>query len=111
MSQELDTPWCPCQEARFEAQYPNVPREDMAYVDGVDYLERVHTKHYYKRKRQENNDPNDLWSGQHPQAPTTRRGTKIIDANFPDADFVCPCCEQGYVEEVAIRPVEEDENT
>jgi len=49
---EIETPWCPCQEERFEAQYPNVPREDMPYVDGVDRLERVKSRHYYKDKRE-----------------------------------------------------------
>jgi len=106
MQDVIDTPWCPCQEERFEHQYPDVPRDDMPYVDGVDYLERVHTEYYYERKREENSNPQSVSRVPvGPKAPHTRRGTKIIDANFPDADFVCPCCEQEYVEEVTIRKV------
>lgn len=100
----IDTPWCPCQEERFEAAYPDLPESDMPYVDEVDYLEEVHSRHYYERKREQNRDPTDLSrfpTG--PRAPQTRRGTKIIEKNFPDADYVCPCCEQEYVEEITIR--------
>jgi len=103
-TETIDTPWCPCQEARFEAQYPDVPRSDMIYLDGIDTLEAVHSSHYYERKRNEARDPNDLSRvPKGPKTPRTRRDTKIISENFPDVDYVCPCCEQGYVEETEIR--------
>jgi hypothetical protein len=102
----IDTPWCPCQEERFEERGPDVPREDMPYLDCMDYLKEVHTRHYYKRKRKEARDPNDLSRvPKGPKTPRTYRGIKIIDENFPEADYVCPCCEQGYIEEVTRRKV------
>ena len=105
MSEELDTPWCPCQEERFEAQYPNCDKSDMPYVDGVDRLERVKSHHYYERKRkQARKDAPAFATGVGPSTPHTRRGEKIIDENFPEADFVCPCCEQEYVETVTVTP-------
>lgn len=105
---ELDKPWCPCQEDRFEAQYPNCDKSDMPYVDGVDYLERVKSHHYYERKREQNHDQHDLsLSPTSPQTPQTRRGREIIDSNFPDADFVCPCCEAEYVEETTVLALDQ----
>lgn len=98
---ELDKPWCPCQEERFEAQYPNCEKSDMPYVDGVDYLAEVKSAYYWKHKRQEAAKERPAFSFESgPHAPRTRRGEKIIEENFPDADLVCPCCEQEYVEEV-----------
>jgi hypothetical protein len=103
----LDTPWCPCQEEMFEALYPDLPKEDMPYVDEMIYLAEVHTRHYYERKREQNRDPQSISRvPPGPSTPRTRRGTKIIDANFPEADYVCPTCEQGYVEECTVRKVE-----
>lgn len=102
--EELDTAWCPCQEERFEAQYPNCDKSDMPYVDGVDYLERVKTAWYWKQKREQaSKERPDFSFRSGPSAPQTRRGEKIIEENFPEADFVCPCCEAEYVEEVTIR--------
>lgn len=104
MAEELDKPWCPCQEERFEAQYPNCNKNDMPYVDGVDRLERVNSIHHWKHKRQEaRKKSSDFAFSAGPRTPQTRRGIKIIEENFPDADFVCPCCEQEYVEEIAVR--------
>lgn len=103
----IDTPWCPCQEERFEAQYPDLPKDDMPYVDEVDYLVEVKSRFHYEHEREKNRDPNDLSrSGTHPQTPYTYRGEKIIDENFPDADLVCPMCEQGYEIERTVRKVE-----
>jgi hypothetical protein len=94
---ELDTSWCPCQEDRFADT--NIEEHDLPYV--VDHLQEVKTSFYYEQKRKENRDPNDLsLSPPSPSTPRTRRGTKIVEENFPDADLVCPCCEAGYVEEV-----------
>ena len=85
--EEVKTPWCPCQEELFEEQYPARKRKDMAYLDGVNLLERVGTSE-------------DL------SVPYTRRGTKIIDENFPEASMVCPSCEQEFVEERIVRKKE-----
>lgn len=104
MNQKIDTPWCPCQEELFGALYPDLPEEDMPYVDEVAFLEEVHTEHYYERKREQNRDSQSLSRvPPGPSTPRTRRGVKIIDANFPDADLVCPHCEQGFVREVTVR--------
>lgn len=97
---ELETAWCPCQEARFDHYYPDHERSDMPYVDEVDFIERVHSQHYWDQQT------SDRAFSSGPSAPTTRRGVAIVDSNFPEADFVCPCCEKEYVEEVTIRPVD-----
>lgn len=34
----IDTAWCPCQEERFKATYPDLPEADMPYVDCVSLL-------------------------------------------------------------------------
>jgi hypothetical protein len=80
----------------------------MPYVDAVDYLQEVKSATYYKQKRAKNRDPNDLSrTGTSPKTPRTRRGTKIIEGNFPEADLVCPCCERGFTENVerTVRPL------
>lgn len=101
----LDKPWCPCQVERFEAQHPDLPESDMPYVDEVDYLEAVKSASYWKHKREEASKERPDFSFSGPSVPTTRRGEKILSENFPDADYVCPCCEQEYVEETTIRQV------
>jgi len=98
--EKVEEPWCPCQEELFEKQYPSRKKSDMAYASGVTLLERVHTSHYYERKRKEF-EGIDFSSG--PSAPYTRRGTKIIDENFPEASLVCPSCEEEFVEERIVR--------
>lgn len=107
MRDVIDTPWCPCQEERFAVQYPDFEPDDMPYVDGIDRLERVKSSYYYERKRKEaRKEASDFSFGVGPSTPTTRRGRRIIEENFPDADFVCPCCEQEYKETIKITKVE-----
>lgn len=100
----IETAWCPCQEVEFAVRHPNIPPRDMPYIDSIDRLERVHTKSYWERERSKASSSNGLSrvpAG--PATPRTRRGVKIIDDNFPEADFVCPCCEQTFVEETTVR--------
>jgi hypothetical protein len=94
-NREIDTPWCPCQEDKF-SEYSE---DDMPFV--ADYLEPVKSHHYWKRKRQKaRKNGTSFTMGVSPSTPKTRRGVKIIEKNFPDADLVCPCCGQEYEKEV-----------
>lgn len=106
---ELETPWCPCQEERLEERYPDCPRRDWPYLDGgdaLDYLQRVKPHTYYEQKREQaRREAPPFATNCGPKTPRTRRGKKIIKENFPDADFVCPCCEKEFEEIVTIREI------
>jgi len=83
--EELTTGYCPCQEERFES-----------YVKWqADYLKQVHTRDWHKER-------GDNGAFATPKIPRTRRGIEILYSNFPEADLVCPWCEQEYVKEVTI---------
>jgi len=94
MTEYGDISWCPCQRERF----PDIPERDLQYV--VDYLQEVKSHHYYRQKRSQNRTSDLGMTPTQPTTPRTRRGVKIIDDNFPDADLVCPWCEKEYVEEI-----------
>jgi len=85
-----------------------IVRGAVPYVDRVDYLTRVKTERYYKEKRKQSRaDAGEFSFGVGPSAPYTRRGVKIVDKNFPEADMVCPYCEREFVETTTVRPLKE----
>jgi len=96
----LDTQWCPCQESRFKHYHPELPTSDIPFVNDTDMLEEVKSAWYWSEKVDQ---PSGFTPG--PQMPETRRGTPIIDEHFPEADYVCPCCEQAYAVERTIKPI------
>lgn len=98
----LETSYCPCQEE----EYADYDEGDLPFV--ADHVVEVHTRRYYKKKQEEAKDGHfAVFTG--PSIPKTRRGIAIVDENFPDADLVCPTCEQEYVREVAVRSKEAHE--
>jgi hypothetical protein len=100
---KLGKQYCPCQNNLPEPEWQAEP------------LQRVRSRMHYEIQHDSSNSSSNrrqgfqLESSTGPSIPTTEKGTEITFDNFPDANLVCPVCEDTFIVVCDIRQEEASE--